>query len=214
MRERESVRVVSRNTPAPPSRACGRLPYSRRAGAVVDRGELDSSRSQAAAGLRSRWTIGSSGGEDASALARTWPVCTSNDPRPRVSPHREARGDGVRERSGRRTRGASKSFYRPSDRRGSGNTRSRNMRSRCRCSMCPAIHINSRSWLRSSSTHEPSDPPRRVISSPETLVSWSPRGRATTGRGFPPSVARRSRTSARRASRSGALRSTIDRTFC
>ena len=24
--------------------------------------------------------------------------------------------------------------------------------------MCPAIHINSRSWLRSSSTHEPSDP--------------------------------------------------------
>ncbi|KAL3864728.1 hypothetical protein ACJMK2_006385 [Sinanodonta woodiana] len=43
-------------------------------------------------------------------------------------------------------------------------TRSRNMRSRCRCSMCPAIHINSRSWLRSSSTHEPSDPPLRVIS--------------------------------------------------
>ena len=32
-----------------------------------------------------------------------------------------------------------------------------------RCSMCPAIHINSRSWLRSSSTHEPSDPPPRVI---------------------------------------------------
>ena len=29
--------------------------------------------------------------------------------------------------------------------------------------MCPAIHINSRSWLRSSSTHEPSDPPPRVI---------------------------------------------------
>ncbi len=38
------------------------------------------------------------------------------------------------------------------------------MRSRYRCSMCPAIHINSRSWLRSSSTHEPSDPPLRVIS--------------------------------------------------
>ena len=37
------------------------------------------------------------------------------------------------------------------------------MRSRCRCSMCPAIHTNSRSWLRSSSTHEPSDPPLRVI---------------------------------------------------
>lgn len=29
--------------------------------------------------------------------------------------------------------------------------------------MCPAIHINSRSWLRSSSTHEPSDPPHRVV---------------------------------------------------
>ena len=45
-----------------------------------------------------------------------------------------------------------------------GVTRSRNVRSRCRCSMCPAIHINSRSWLRSSSTHEPSDPPLRVVS--------------------------------------------------
>ena len=29
--------------------------------------------------------------------------------------------------------------------------------------MCPAIHISSRSWLRSSSTHEPSDPPLRVV---------------------------------------------------
>lgn len=38
------------------------------------------------------------------------------------------------------------------------------MRSRYRCSMCPAIHITSRSWLRSSSTHEPSDPPLRVLS--------------------------------------------------
>ena len=37
------------------------------------------------------------------------------------------------------------------------------MRSRCRCSMCSAIHINSRSWLRSSSTHEPSDPPLKVV---------------------------------------------------
>ena len=46
-----------------------------------------------------------------------------------------------------------------------GVTRGRNMRSRYRCSMCPAIHINSRTWLRSSSTHEPSDPPLRVISS-------------------------------------------------
>ena len=38
------------------------------------------------------------------------------------------------------------------------------MRSRCRCSMCPAIHITSRSWLRSSSTHVPSDPPLGVVS--------------------------------------------------
>ena len=37
------------------------------------------------------------------------------------------------------------------------------MRSRCRCSRYPAIHTNSRSWLRSSSTHEPSDPPLRVV---------------------------------------------------
>lgn len=29
--------------------------------------------------------------------------------------------------------------------------------------MCPAVHINSRSLLRSSSTHEPSDPPLRVL---------------------------------------------------
>ena len=44
-----------------------------------------------------------------------------------------------------------------------GGPRDRNVRSRCRCSMCPAIHISSRSWLRSSSTHEPSDPPLRVV---------------------------------------------------
>ena len=49
-----------------------------------------------------------------------------------------------------------------------GVTRGRNMRSRCQCSMCPAIHINSRSWLRSSSTHEPSDPPLRVV----TLIKF------------------------------------------
>jgi hypothetical protein len=36
--------------------------------------------------------------------------------------------------------------------------------------MCPAIHINSRSWLRSSSTHEPSDPPHRVV---KIGVFWS-----------------------------------------
>lgn len=37
------------------------------------------------------------------------------------------------------------------------------MRSRSRCSKRPAIRINSHSWLRSSSTHEPSDSPLRVI---------------------------------------------------
>lgn len=45
------------------------------------------------------------------------------------------------------------------------------MRSRYRCSMCPAIHINSRSWLRSSSTREPSDPPLRVVSPLVSLLS-------------------------------------------
>lgn len=44
-----------------------------------------------------------------------------------------------------------------------GWPRGRHLRSRCRCSMCSAIHINSRSWLRSSSTHEPSDPPLKVV---------------------------------------------------
>lgn len=59
-----------------------------------------------------------------------------------------------------------------------GFTRCRNMRSRCRCSMCPAIHINSRSWLRSSSTHEPSDPPLRVVSRRQaaTVSFQQPRG--------------------------------------
>jgi hypothetical protein len=75
-----------------------------------------------------------------------------------------ARGTSIAtETTSRRTHGRSIDKYRPSDRRGLGSTRDRNVRSRCRCSMCPAIHINSRSWLRSSSTHEPSDPPLRVI---------------------------------------------------
>jgi hypothetical protein len=37
----------------------------------------------------------------------------------------------------------------------------RNVRSKCRCS-CPAVHTMTRSLLRPSSTHEPSDPPPRV----------------------------------------------------
>lgn len=44
-----------------------------------------------------------------------------------------------------------------------GVTRGRNMRSKYPCSTCPAIHINSRTWLRSSSTREPSDPPPELI---------------------------------------------------
>ena len=65
------------------------------------------------------------------------------------------------------------------------------MRSRCRCSMCPAIHISSRSWLRSSSTHEPSDPPLRVVLSLSFHRSAS-RGNSelalTVGRGTFPSL--------------------------
>ena len=53
------------------------------------------------------------------------------------------------------------------------------MRSRYRCSMCPAIHINSRSWLRSSSTHEPSDPPLRVVFAPYRAGSTITPGQLT-----------------------------------
>ena len=38
-----------------------------------------------------------------------------------------------------------------------------NVRSTCRCSVYPAIHTTTRILLRSSSTHEPSDPPSRVV---------------------------------------------------
>ena len=38
-----------------------------------------------------------------------------------------------------------------------------NLRSEFRCSMCPAIHTNSRILLRPSSTCEPSDPPLRIF---------------------------------------------------
>lgn len=53
--------------------------------------------------------------------------------------------------------------YRPSLRCGHGTKASgRNVRSTCRCSLYPAIHMPTRILLRSSSTHEPSDPPSRV----------------------------------------------------
>jgi hypothetical protein len=54
------------------------------------------------------------------------------------------------------------SLLSPSDSRGSG----KNPLPQCAFEMSmfnvSAIHINSRSWLRSSSTHEPSDPPLRM----------------------------------------------------
>lgn len=56
-------------------------------------------------------------------------------------------------------------MIRPSHRRSHGKARGRNVRSKSKCSVCPAIHTKSRSWLRSSSTREPSDPPLRVVSS-------------------------------------------------
>ena len=67
--------------------------------------------------------------------------------------------------------------------------------------MCPAIHISSRSWLRSSSTREPSDPPLRVFrrfnlrdtrsqdgaNRPAFVESvWQRKGKKRTGRQFPP----------------------------
>ena len=45
------------------------------------------------------------------------------------------------------------------------STQSRNVRSKNVRSQCPAIHVTSRILLRSSSTHEPNDPPHRVIQS-------------------------------------------------
>lgn len=50
-----------------------------------------------------------------------------------------------------------------SHRRGHRIANDRNVRSRSRCSKCPAIRINSHSWLHSSSTHKLSDPPFKVI---------------------------------------------------
>lgn len=64
-----------------------------------------------------------------------------------------------------------------------GRTLGRNMRSKCRCSMCPAIHISSRSWLRSSSTHEPSDPPPKVVSVSFVFPRGAP-AEVPTRRGF------------------------------
>ena len=138
----------------------------------------NSTEDQVAAGLRapSRAEFGRGG----RVRAGTWPVCSSNDP----TAARGGRGASGALRAARRRKRVAPTFIcRPSDRRGSGNTRSRNMRSRCRCSMCPAIHINSRSWLRSSSTHEPSDPPLRVVYSHTFRLARPSRGPATSGPG-------------------------------
>ncbi|GIX67235.1 uncharacterized protein CEXT_427441 [Caerostris extrusa] len=44
-----------------------------------------------------------------------------------------------------------------------GETRGRNVRSKNQCSMCPAIHTKSRSWLRSSSTRSPTKTLLRLL---------------------------------------------------
>jgi len=51
-----------------------------------------------------------------------------------------------------------------------------NLRSKCRCS-CPAVHMTTRILLRPSSTHEPSDPPRRVHTHTHEVVFTHTSGR-------------------------------------
>jgi hypothetical protein len=51
----------------------------------------------------------------------------------------------------------------PSDRCGSGKNPLPQYAFKMSMFNVSAIHINSRSWLRSSSTHEPSDPPLRMV---------------------------------------------------
>ena len=51
----------------------------------------------------------------------------------------------------------------PSDRCGSGKNPLPQYAFKMSMFNVSAIHINSRSWLRSSSTHEPSDPPLRIV---------------------------------------------------
>ena len=95
----------------------------------------------------------------------------------------EARGDPLATPlwGGRWNLHATRTYRRPSDGRGPGSARARNVRSRCRCSMCPAIHITSRSWLRSSSTREPSDPPLRVVFARPRRSQLSRRARRLCG---------------------------------
>ena len=77
---------------------------------------------------------------------------------------RRSNGRGARGRRLLRTRSEVVASIDPETGVVPGVTRDRKVRSSRRCSMCPAIHITSRSWLRSSSTHVPSDPPLRVVS--------------------------------------------------
>ena len=100
-------------------------------------------------------------------------------PRDHMKPLREESSQRSREPNARvpRASTAIDLFADPQTGVAPGWTRSRHMRSRCRCSMCSAIHINSRSWLRSSSTHEPSDPPLKVV------IVFSYRSSRSTRRG-------------------------------
>ena len=92
------------------------------------------------------------------------------------------------------------------------------MRSRRRCSMCPAIHINSRSWLRSSSTHEPSDPPLRVMPTFSRsarrgnceLAKTVGRGAATAAR-LPPYLLRQTTRAKENKMRQGRQNSSLNR---
>ena len=106
-------------------------------------------------------------------------------PRDHMKPLREESSQRSREPNARvpRASTAIDLFADPQTGVAPGWTRSRHMRSRCRCSMCSAIHINSRSWLRSSSTHEPSDPPFKVVNVRFVLAATLPRsmqGRVNT----------------------------------
>lgn len=90
------------------------------------------------------------------------------------------------------------------------NTRGRDVRSKNQCSMCPAIHTKSRSWLRSSSTREPSDPLLRVV----FFVFFEARGSLPSPVAFESSRSRLSRGGEKlsRLESSGLARAALSRT--
>ena len=72
--------------------------------------------------------------------------------------------------------------------------------------MCPAVHMSTRNLLRSSSTHEPSDPPFRVV----MLVHINPKRRARRREGNIEKICQtryKFRPSARRGSFASATKS-------